>query len=515
MPLYNTPVSLEKLSLEAFGNYVSELSTGLLNLAVSSKDKPPCSVFSLFKMVLCQYRALQWEDSSIGLHHAEDVSRRLRHTLQAAVVRKLANKITHELLNTLDNSDTFRYINSPFCERILQELVYASLHSDLTELDITYRHIASFVVSRMWAMGKLRTLKVTSRRENEAWLEDVKKYLPTFSYLEEFSFRMNCTDDVLDVLCRSCRHLKRLDVSGSYCVTDESVTSIVRLTCLEKLDLICTGISEKGHIDLVNGFALRAVYVQQPHCMKNFGCDCYSYTQLRILVTNLINIREISLRMCDFHTTLSALEHLEDLQVLRLKYFLFTDVTDLLLTRGYQLLELEVENSGNLDLKFVCESCPCLVKLVIRDRTYKYENCGSFPKLQHLILQTGNSSAVAHLLCRCRNLTSLELCTVQEFYESHMASVLKKNPFEHLRSLSMGTLSGCLSPGAVGIVSEHCVKLSEFNVFGEPGVNMEALCQLYPGVQVVPELWSQLVNKEAIVNAGLNLHLFCDGTNLI
>jgi hypothetical protein len=361
-------------------------------------------------------------------------------------------------------------------------------------------------------MGKLKRLRITCFTENEAWLEDVKRYMHTFPYLEEFSFRINCTDDVLKILCRSCRYLKCLDVSGSHSVTDDSVHSFLGLTCLEELNLICTEISEKGHVDLINGLAQRAVYVRQPHYMQNIGCDCYSDTQLRTLVTGLINVREVSLRMCDLSATVSTLKHLENLQVLRLKYCFFTDATDLLLTRGYQLLELELENSGNLDVAVICENCPNLVKLVIMGRTYEYEKCGSFPSLQHLILQTRDPSAVACLLSQCHSLTTLQLCTAQEFYERHMASVLKRNPLEHLQSLGMGTLSGCVSPGIVGIVSEHCVKLSEFKVFGEPGVDMKHLCQLYPGLQVDPDLWSQLVDKEAICNAGLDLgQLFnCD-----
>jgi hypothetical protein len=145
------------------------------------------------------------------------------------------------------------------------------------------------------------------------------------------------------------------------------------------------------------------------------------------------------------------------------------------------------------------------VTLIIKDRTYEYEKCSAFPDLQHLILQTRNPSAAAFLLSQCHNLTTLELCTVQEFYERHMPCLLEKNSFEHLQSLSMGTLSGSMSPRVVGLISEHCAKLSEFKVFGQPGVNMEVLKELYPGLQIVPDLWSKLADKEANVNVGLCL----------
>ncbi|PNF40501.1 hypothetical protein B7P43_G08159 [Cryptotermes secundus] len=244
---------------------------------------------------------------------------------------------------------------------------------------------------------------------------------------------------------------------------------------------------------------------QQSNYIKNFGCDCFSDTQLLTLVTDLISVREISLRICGFHASVSPLTHLENLTVLRLKYCLFSDVVDLILKRGCQLIELELESSGNLDLRFISENCRNLVRLVIKEPTYECEKCSSFPKLQHLILQTQNPSAAELLLSQCHSLTTLELCTIREFYDHHMFSVLEKNPLEYLQTLCMGTLSGSLSPGTVGLISEHCVTLSEFKVFGEPGVNLKSLCELYPGLQIVPDLWLKLADKEAIVNAGLDL----------
>jgi hypothetical protein len=505
MPLYNKPISLEKLSLDVVGNFVSDVSTRLANLPVSSTNEKRCTLFSLFKTVFCYTRILQGKDTSGILHHAEEACKRLRYWLYTAVDQKFANEITMEVLSKLDKCAICRLTDSSLGKKILQKLVYASLNTDLTELDITYKRIASLVVSRMWTMGKLRTLKVTCWVENEALLEDMKKYLPTFYYLEQFSFRIHCTDDVLNILCWSCRHLKCLDISGSHRVTDDGVNSIARLLCLNELKLICTDISERGYLGLMNSLA------RQPNYIKNFGCDCYSDTQLLTLVTDLINIREISLRICGFSADVCVLEHLENLTVLRLKYCLFSDVVDLILKRGYQLRELDLESSGNLDLKFISENCHNLVRLVIRERMYEYEKCSSFPKLQYLMLQTRDPTAAEILLSQCHNLTTLELCTVREFYDHHMCSVLRKNPFEHLQTLSMGTLSGSLSPGTVGLISEHCVKLSEFKVFGEPGVNMKFLCELYPGLQIVPELWSKLADKEAIVNAGLDLDSWLDG----
>jgi hypothetical protein len=505
MPLYNKPISLEKLSLDVVGNFLSHVSTRLANLPVSSRNEKRCTLFSWFNTLLCYTSVLQGEDASAILQHADESCKRLQYWLYTGVHRKFASEITSEVLSKLDKCDICRLTDTSLGKKILQKLVYASLNTELTELDITYKRIASLVVSRMWTMGKLRTLRVTCWVENEAWLEDMKKYLPTFYYLEEFSFRIHCTDDVLNILCRSCRHLKCLDISGSHRVTDDCVNSIATLLCLDEVNLICTGISERGYLVLMNSLA------RQPNYIKNFGCDCYSDTQLLTLVTNLINIREISLRICGFHAAVCALKHLENLTVLRLKYCLFSDVVDLILKRGYQLTELELESSGNLDLKFISENCRNLVRLVIKERMCEYQKCSSFPKLQHLILQTRDPSAAELLLSQCHNLTTLELCTVPEFYDYHMCSVLKKNPFKHLQTLSMGTLSGSLSPSTVGLISEHCVKLSEFKVFGEPGVNMKVLCELYPGLQIIPELWSKLADKEAIVNAGLDLDSLLDG----
>lgn len=237
MPLYNKPISLEKLSLDIVGNFVSDVSTRLANLPVSSTNEKSCTLFSWFKTVLCYTTILQGGDTSAVLQHAEETCKRLGYWLHTAVDQKFANEITTEVLSNLDRFATYRLFDSSVGKKILQKLVYASLNTYLTELDITYKRIASIVVSRMWTMGKLRTLKVTCRIENEVWLEDIQRYLPTFYYLEEFSFRIHCTDDVLNILCRSCRHLKCLDISGSHRVTDDGANSIARFLCLDELNL--------------------------------------------------------------------------------------------------------------------------------------------------------------------------------------------------------------------------------------------------------------------------------------
>ncbi|XP_069702422.1 uncharacterized protein [Periplaneta americana] len=520
MPPYNSPVRLEKLSLQRIGKYVSDLGVQLVTSAHASTapDFTSVSSTSLFPArqirkhlkdmlhSMASYRLSSISSKSFLL--VQKVCQHLHEVLCCMVPYYMVNSVTTELLKQLDNrlDDIQELTEQPWCKKVLHEIVKAVLHPELTELSVTWRwrHITEFVVIEM---SNLCNLKVFKLPINVEFIEKartssmelaVTKQLHSMTNLQKFIFHHYCTDDTMRVLCESCPQLKCLDIYLSNNVTDASVKHILKLKHLEELDVTETDISDDGRVHLLTGLAQNGAQL-----LKCYRSYCVTNQELCSLADQFPDLKEFSASLVPEDLSVREFRKFYNLEVCNLySYgeFLYNDMFKFI---GNHLLKLSFVGPS-VNMVAIIKNCPMLTSLTIKVDHLRmgHEPLPGLSSLQHLTLRTRDSPGATVLLSQCQNLTSLQLCAQQMFFFTFLDDVLMKNKLTCLQHLCIGSLNGNLPPEAVTFITQHCSNLSTCKVFGGQDAELRAQYHQYPGVQVEPDLWIQLADNVGFANKG-------------
>ncbi|PSN43910.1 hypothetical protein C0J52_03686 [Blattella germanica] len=338
------PDSLENLAMQAIEDHVSQLCVQLMQNTVPEGKK---------------------------LHHAQEKCKKLKHMLHYALPSIIANKITTKLLKCIDSlyDDIRTLIGESWCQDIIYELLNAIIHPGVTRLELgaepmhsfDYRYELNFIV--VFLFDKLNTmndLKVI-RLANQYCQGLLTKDIHVTENLEEFTSVSNCSDVLLEAVTESCKKLKRLHVSWSPDVTDTSVQSILKLQHLQELSVMGK-ISQNGLTKLLNGLATNKGNADNETCsfqLLSFGCYNISTSHLNMLVEHFPNLVEIKL-LCSSGCDFSSMEGLKCLQGLWLSNIRFSEIRQILIAVGSQLLYLHLIYAEALDVNFIGSHCPSL-----------------------------------------------------------------------------------------------------------------------------------------------------------
>ena len=403
----------------------------------------------------------------------------------------LCNDLANEALRHLDKCYKEIYYNlaDPGFLESLQALIKAVLHPQLSVLDLTWdwMFVTELVID---LVESLRNLKILKFKRNmlvsyEANLDkctlSVTPDLHSLKCLQEMSVLFCCDDAILEMCSECCKSLKVLDVRGSQRVTDKSIAHILKLDMLEELKLSGTSISVNGYLRLQRSL----VNEGRTKTLKSFDFDCFSSTQLSY-VREFSSLKDISLVVRTYYALVS--DYLDNVLMLKIKCGGFEVVKDILISKGKQLLKLvlDLDFNESVDLKFIAENCTSLQSLTVIADTCISELKDElmFDTITSLNLQTRNSAAVEYLVSRCRNLTSLTLCSGLEFYKHSLERIFLRNSMDALEDIAIGSNTDNLSAETLRFVTVHCKNLKSFEIFGSSYDETEKLCTLFPGVKI-------------------------------
>jgi hypothetical protein len=519
-PPYNSPVRLERLSLQTLGKYVSELGVQLVTSAATYSMQGFASVGSTslsagkhfrkhLKDMLHHVASYRLSPiSSRYLLHTQHVCRQLHGVLYGMVPYYMVNAVTLELLQQLDDrlDEVQGLAEQPWCKRILHEIVKAVLHPELTELFITWRwkYITEFVITEMSALSNLKVFKLPvnfefiEKAKTSSVELAVRKQLHTMVNLQKFVFHHYSTDDTIRVLCDSCILLKCLDIYLSNDVTDASVKHIMKLKYLEELDVTETDISDEGRVHLLRGLSQN-----NPKNLRSYRTYSFTNLEISILSDQFPDLRDFSasliredLPICNFQKFCN----LETCNIYSYGEFIYSDLFKHI---GSNLLKLSFVGPS-VNIVDIIKNCPNLNSLVIKADHLRMDGAPvpGLSSLQHLTLRTRDSPGATLLLSQCQNLTSLQLCAQQIFFYTFLDDVMMKNPLACLQHLCVGSLNGNLPPEAVVFMTRHCTHLTTCKVFGGQEAELKALYHNYPGVKVESDLWIQLADNVGFANKG-------------
>lgn len=466
------PASLQNLAFEALRYYVYDFGVRLIQSVEMNSKK---------------------------LHSAIQGCSCLQDMLHSMVPVSFANEVTEKLLISIDDiyKDIRACTKESWCNKILQELVRAIIHPTVTRLDVhcTLRLIPGILFSRLCTMKRLKVLKLWHLMDQTCEVFIIEG-LHAMVDLEIFALNHHCSDNIIMAIGSTCRKLKVLDVAFSSCITDISIGAILKLECLEELNILDTSISEKGYTKLLNGLSHHIVN----ESLLKFGCSRIKTSHFNVLLSGFQNLVEINIRRCCCDSSIMA--GLQNLQTVRFTDCKFSDIQALIVIKGSQLIELQLEKVRDINVKVIGENCLSLQRLTISGyvrHVPRFENNNvplpGFQSLQHLSLYLyRDEHFIAYILSECTNLKTVDIfITDGSEQESYliMEFVLSRNTLKCLEEISIKThMSGLLSSHTAKLLIECCpgiISLKGVNTWSSIGILedfIDEMAENYPHIQL-------------------------------
>jgi hypothetical protein len=143
--------------------------------------------------------------------------------------------------HTFDNEEKHKNVCIAMFRSVLTPYVY-KYDDEIVSRPFT----RNILVQNLDRVPGLRTLYLTSRsREDDP--AQLARMICHLRHLQEFTYRYNCTDEVIEQLGLHCTHLKKVFLFGSSLVTNASVQHLLKLRKLQFLNMDETLIDDEHY----------------------------------------------------------------------------------------------------------------------------------------------------------------------------------------------------------------------------------------------------------------------------
>ena len=291
----------------------------------------------------------------------------------------------------------------------------------------------------------------------------------------------NCTDNILERVCKACSDLRILDISNSLLVTDKSITAITSLKQLEALDVFGTSITPEGTECLLQSL---------PSKIHTIGCnhlsDLHRFHKLKSLHAGINRCNAI----------------LPYLQHLNLSSGNFDDITGLL---GNQLVHLQLNHCKSVDVSVIIRKCTSIEVFEMHSCSYSMGlhqalrdiNSG-FKKLRHFILDNSSKfpsypnidrMVIFSALRSAEYVREIQVQSYANFDEGFFSQLMRSCSLKYLDIIYIHTIySEMIQPDLLRNLLVKCLNISELNVRGLLKYDVEDLKlqfrSEFPGVRV-------------------------------
>lgn len=375
MPRHRDVPTLERLSLEAVGSMVTSLSPSIL-ASINIHSEPQLT--------------LQRKLTSI--------SRVLTSYVPFYLYDSMAGYVLKAVKTLIEKTKTFYYprvsMNTFMAEmNVVVSLTEVVLNHQLRHIDFSQwpkimRYVLYKNLVKMTGLEVLNLGSCTGGWRTSEHDRVIHEGIQGMKNLRSLCLCFDCTDSVIQILGDNCPNLQSLDVTSSGSVTDRCISSLLKCTKLQDLQLHRTSVTVVGYAQLLVGLdKLQEIgrcdeignvirYIQTHYTnvtylgLKKFQTRDLTTENLRLLVVMCPKIESISL----FHdeqfsdlTVLTALDNLRDLKLLSCNFY--SDyLKQLLEIKGCNLTSLHLEHVEEIDLNALVslsKYCPRIKSLVL------------------------------------------------------------------------------------------------------------------------------------------------------
>ncbi|XP_049774982.1 uncharacterized protein LOC126162482 isoform X1 [Schistocerca cancellata] len=482
MPKKKQPLSLERLSLAAVGQFVAHIGRIMISPGSPISHEMPTQRPEYLQ------NTFQW----------------LNELLYSSVPRSLFDKMATHILTSVselikETKDSYSqdqpmwlFLNKM---NIVVKLTEVAVNYHLREMNISVwpkimRHVLYQTLEKMTGLETLNLGSGSGGWKTSDFEKTVIQGITAMKNLVSLCLCFDCTDHIISIVANNCSRLRILDVTSSRSVTDRSIPSLLNCQDLRQLLLYRTSVSIEGYAELLVGLKnlrdlgrcdefgtilehlrFSSTY-SHPLGLHIFQSRDVTTYHLNLLIEMCPCVRHVSIyhdeRISDL-TVLAALNDLRELKLMSCDFY--TDHVKLLLeVKGQNLTWLHLEHVEEIDLNaliYISQFCPNLKKLVFYNCDFlehtsvsmKTLSVKPFQYLEYIMCVV--DCALVHLeflLSSCFNIKYIQLGSSTGIGDDTMAKVLAVNPMQKLEELKI-LYSDNLSMHTVNLLMNHCDNL--------------------------------------------------------
>ncbi|XP_039763137.1 uncharacterized protein LOC120635985 [Pararge aegeria] len=365
----------------------------------------------------------------------------------------------------------FTYVSIDSIPKMMRTVFYSKLHM-LTGL--VYLNLGS--LSGGWKTADME--------------ESIIMALKQLHCLEYLIINYDCTDNILRCIVQNCTKIKKLDVSCSKSITNESINIIAKLNGLKSIQLYHTFVTWEGFVNLLIhchnledvgrcdeiGKVLEFIHINCPETypfnLKIYVSRYATSYHLQLAVEMCPNICSMTV----FHNTLQSdlmvligLKNLYDLKLLSCDFYA-DQIKQVLQVKGCNLLKLHLEHVDQIDLNalmYISQLCPLLESLTFYNCTLIQHTSLYTKKLEILpfrnlkrltCVSTFTDEQLLFLLANCINVEFIQVGTAIQLTDEFMFKILEINPLIYLKELRI-MQSDFLTLLSVERIIQSCMSL--------------------------------------------------------
>ncbi|KAJ9591694.1 hypothetical protein L9F63_001781 [Diploptera punctata] len=445
------PVRLLNLAVEAFGKYISDILVKLATLSDTTKVE---DLETEYLHPIC-YKLEQIIHEFIPASIADFVTENL--ITQLLIVYNQVQKKREKKIHSHEQNCCIEVVIIGLCSAILHPSInkFKFSRAQLPSLS-KFREkifIDSFLNALLRKLSNIKYLKLEIYKFDE---EMILENLKLMTELEQLTF-FGCTNVILEEVSKNCQRLRFLDVRNSSKITDSSVQSILKMTCLEHLNIRNTSIFSKG-IDYFANALGEERYVNKKLLFQSFKFGI-EYHHVAVIPQCFPNLK--SLDICvDKEFNLFPLRHLEHLSQLAISFIHVENISSvhtekLLIDIGSQLIVLKLndfcQNEFINVFKIVGRNCRSLKYLSLNSLCYYWpyvehsnaetNHLPEMKSLETFEVRVFSKIALEAILPKLVNVREIKLLD----YNADLGLMLKKLLFENrIGHLEKIYVDGCL-----------------------------------------------------------------------
>lgn len=482
MTRYKEPKRLESLALTKLGHWIANQAEIHMNpIALLAQQNPNKAQTTLNQ-------------------HIENIRRHLNFFVPWMLHDKLVNeaiKALSELSERMKHSLGFRGSMGKFVSQMnviikMTEVLFTKNFTFIS-IDTIPKMMRSVFYSKLHMLSGLVYLNLGSL--SGGWKtadmeESVINALKQLHCLKYLFINYDCTDNVLKCIVENCKKLKKLDVSCSKCITNESINVITKLKSLKSIQLYHTFVTWEGYVNLlVNcpnledigrcdeiGKVLEFIHINCPEsCPLNLKVYVSRYAtnyHLQLAVEMCPSICVMTV----FHNTLQSdlmvligLKDLCDLKLLSCDFYA-DQIKQVLQVKGCNIIKLHLEHVDQIDLNalmYISQMCPLLESLTFYNCTLIQHTSLYTKKLEILpfrnikkltCVSSFTNEQLMFLLFNCVNVEFIQIGTATQLTDEFVSKVLDNNPLIYLKELRI-MQSDFLTMVSIKRIIESCMNL--------------------------------------------------------
>ncbi|XP_072937292.1 uncharacterized protein [Epargyreus clarus] len=479
---YKQPKALECLALRSLGDWIAkQAELQMLPIASLAQQNPNKAQFTLSRSV-----------ENIRDHLDYNVPWMLHDQLALEAIRALS-----ELCEKTKRSLGFRGSMGKFVSQMnvvvkMTEVLFTKNYK-VVSIDTIPKMMRSVFYSKLQMLTGLVYLNLGSlsggwkTSDMEGAIIQSLKELHSLKYL---FINYDCTDRILKCIVDNCKNIRKLDVSCSKCVTNESIDIIVKLKYLKSIQLYHTFVTWEGFVKLLLncktledigrcdeiGKVLEYIHFTDPKVgpfqLKIFVSRYATNNHLNLAIEMCPFIRNMTVFHNTLQSDLMALIGLQDLRELKLLScdFYADQIKQVLQVKGCNIVYLHLEHVDQIDinaLMYISQMCPLLETLTLYNCTLIQHTSLYTKKLEILpfrnlkkitCVSTFTDEQLLFLLTNCLNVEFIHFGTAVQLTDEFIFKLLDKNPLIYLKELRI-MQSDFLSMLSVERIIQSCMSL--------------------------------------------------------